>query len=266
MIAAEVAEIDAFLGALVCDLAPRVRARFGTPGPVRFKSPGQPVTQVDADIERRAVRAIGARWPGHAIVGEEGAARRGTSGFTWYVDPIDGTANFMRGVPFFAVAIGVVFEGQPVAGHVIDPLRNEHFRACAGGGAWLNERRLEITGNATLDTVVTYLQTRHGDRLMDDPGLLHRLHSGARKVRCLGALALELAYLAAGRADLVVAGREKPLAWWDIAAGWALVTEAGGRVTDLAGDPLDESARDLVAGAPALVSAFLSLRGGGRAG
>lgn len=252
-------EIDEFLNEWMPKLGAIARAGFGSALEVRMKSPGQVVTDFDVRIEEQVAAEIRARWPDHALVGEEGGRRPGSGEFTWWIDPIDGTMNFVRGIPLFAVSIGVARHGRPVAGHVFDPLHEEHFRARAGGGAWLNERRISVSGLERLIDGNAHLEVTPGDAFLQRPAWLGRMHAACAKTRKLGALSLELAYVAAGRAELVAAGKSEPLCWWDICAGWALIEEAGGIVVDLARAPIREASTELVAGPPRLVDQFLAL-------
>jgi myo-inositol-1(or 4)-monophosphatase len=235
------------------------RAGFENPGPVSFKTRGQPVTEVDRSIESAAREAITARWPEHSILGEEMGATAGGAEITWYIDPIDGTMNFTRGVPFFAVSIGAARGNRVLAGHVLDPLRREHFRAMTGGGAWLGGERLGLGRARDIENAMLSMQTSERGRYLLEPGFMAEVHRRFQKTRKLGTIALELAYVAAGRVDLLIAGKHRPQAWWDIAGGWALVEEAGGVVCDEAGRPLTPGSTHLVAGHPDLVDQFLEL-------
>jgi len=249
-------ELDRFLSELIPRLGEVAREGFRDPGPVRYKSPGQPVTETDARIEAMAREAILSTWPEHAILGEEEGRTAGKAQTTWYIDPIDGTLNFTRGLPFFSVSIGAAQEGRPVVGHVLDPVRNEHFRAVAGGGAWLAGTRLRVSDAADLREAALSMQTAAGADYFKKPEFFRDLHRVAQKTRKFGSIALEMSYVAAGRLDLLFAGKARPQEWWDIAAGWALVEEAGGVVTDLQGNPLTETSSHLVAGPTPAVQAF----------
>jgi myo-inositol-1(or 4)-monophosphatase len=249
-------EIHAFLNELVPELGEIARRGFEDPGPVRFKSKGQPVTEIDHAIEERARDAILSTWPDTVILGEESGLTEGGGKTTWFIDPIDGTMNFARGIPLFSVSIGAAQQGRMVVGHVLDPLRHEHFRACADEGAWLGEERIRVSEAATLDVANVAMQTTAGGRFLKQPGFMLELHRRSRKTRKFGSIALEMAWVSCGRLDLVFAGKEKPQEWWDIAGGWALVEEAGGVVEDLEGRPLQETSSHLVAGPESLVEDF----------
>ena len=250
-------ELDAFLTGLMPRLGELARNGFEDPGPVRFKTRGQPVTATDREIERIAMEAILSRWPDHAILGEESGHTRGEAEVTWFIDPLDGTANFVHGLPFFSVSIGVARGGRMVAGHVLDPLRDEHFRAVEGGGAWLGGRRLVMEDPPDLLHANVSMQTSAGGAYMQKPGFFRDLHRRTQKTRKLGSMALELAYVAAGRLDLLIAGKSSPQAWWDLAGGWKLVEEAGGTLVDLDGLEITPETSHLVAGPEPLVREFL---------
>ena len=252
-------EIDAFLTDLMPRLGAMARTGFADPGAVRFKSRGQPVTRTDGAIEQEARRAITGAWPDHAVVGEEMGGEPGEADTIWYVDPIDGTLNFTRGLPFFAVSIGVRQGNRMVVGHVLDPLREEHFHAVAGSGSWLGNERLTLSGIRRIEDADLSMQTSARGLYLRKPGFLAELHRRFQKTRKFGSIALELAYVAAGRLDLLIAGKGKPQAWWDLAGGWALIEEAGGIVVDLERRPLTQQSTHLAAGHPELVDAFLEL-------
>lgn len=262
-------KLDAFL----CDLMPRLgdiaRRGFGDPGEVHYKSKGQIVTRVDGAVEQVAREAIQGAFPDHAILGEEagyspGGEDRARAGVTtWYIDPIDGTMNFARGIPFFSVSIGVARDGRMQVGHVLDPLRGEHFRAVEGDGAYLGDAEIRVSGIRDLSEANLSLQSTAGSRFVREPGAVHELHRRFLKTRKLGSIALELAYVACGRLDFLLAGERRPQPWWDIAAGWKLVEEAGGVVEDLDGGSVTQVTSHLVAGHPELLRQFRSWYGTG---
>jgi len=256
-------EIDAFLMELMPRLAGMARAGFGNPGELHYKSRGQVVTKFDGDIERVAREAIGARWPDHRIQGEESGWNEARGDATWYIDPIDGTMNFVRGIPFFSVSIGVFQSGRMGVGHVFDPMRGEHFHACSGGGAWLGEKRISLSNVREIGRATLSLQSTSGSEFVRGPGVMLELHRRFEKVRKFGSVALEMAYVASGRLDFILAGDRRPQPWWDVAGGWALVEEAGGGVEDLRGGPMTELTNHFVAGHPDLLKQFRAWYGTG---
>jgi myo-inositol-1(or 4)-monophosphatase len=252
-------DLQRFLRDLMPRLGEEVRRRFADPGPVHFKKPGNPVTKVDRDVEAMAKTAIRAAFPDHDVHGEEsGLSERGEV-YRWFIDPIDGTMNFVRGIPIFSISIGVARGDDVVAGAVLDPLRGELFHAAKGEGAWLNDAMVHIGAAVSLADAMVSVQSSARGEFLKRKGFLRELHRRAQKTRKLGTIALELAYTACGRMDLVLAGKGSPQAWWDIAGGWCLVAEAGGVVVDLDDNPLTQASTHLAAGNPAVVSDALAL-------
>jgi myo-inositol-1(or 4)-monophosphatase len=249
-------EFDAFLRELMPRLAEMARTGFADPGELHYKSRGQVVTKIDGDIERVAREAITARWPDHRIQGEELGWNEGRGDTTWYIDPIDGTMNFVRGIAFFSVSIGVFQNGRMVVGHVSDPMREEHFHACAGQGAWVGEERIQLSDVRDIERATLSLQSTSGSEFVRGAGLMLELHRRFEKVRKFGSIALEMAYVASGRLDFILAGDVRPQPWWDIAGGWPLIEEAGGAIEDLRGSPMTDQTNHFVAGHPDLLRQF----------
>ena len=201
------------------------------------------VTAADTEVERYLVGELSRRFPDHHIVGEEGggqgAAREGAA-FQWFVDPIDGTVNFASKLPHFCTSIALTTaEREPLLGVVYDPTRGEMFTALRGGGAWLNGRPIRVTQTAELaDAVITsgfpYDKHTNPDNNLREWGAFLTRIRGERR---LGSAALDLCYVAAGRLD---GYWEKDLKPYDVMAGLLLVREAGGVVTDYAGDPVPQ--------------------------
>lgn len=196
------------------------------------------VSQVDRGAEERIVKTIKDHFPDHGIVGEEfGQQGQQISDYSWVIDPLDGTTNFLREIPHYAVSIAVLHKGIVVCGVVFDPTKNELFCAVRERGATLNGIPISVSGRSSivgslLSTGVPYSGENLArlDMFTDTmTGLLECQTSGIRR---LGAAALDLAYVAAGRYD---GFWEASLKSWDIAAGALLVTESGGAVTELNG-------------------------------
>ena len=223
-----------------------LRAHRGAARSVRAKSsPINLVTEVDREAEALVVDAIRARFPGHAILGEEGGAQ-GSSTHRWIIDPLDGTTNFVHGLPLFSVSIGLEIAGRMAVGVVYDPSLDECFVAERGAGAFLDGRRLAVSettelGASLLATGFPYDVRDTSDNNLAEYAAFTRQN---RSVRELGSAAITLAAVAAGRLD---GYWELVLGPWDVAAGLLLVEEAGGRVTDLRGGPLDLAAPRVVA-------------------
>ena len=207
------------------------------------KQPRDLVTETDREAERRIVERIRATFPDHDLVAEEsdqrGAAAAGV-GPRWVVDPLDGTANFVHGIPMWAVSVALLDDDTPVVGVVVDPLRNEWFTAVAGQGAFLDRgdpaeaepigvSRSGDPARAILATGFPFRRPVEIERYLEAFGELFRRVSDMRRA---GSAALDLAYVASGRVE---GFWEIGLNRWDIAAGELLVLEAGGRVSDWRG-------------------------------
>ncbi|WP_027481560.1 inositol monophosphatase family protein [Deinococcus pimensis] len=202
---------------------------------VRSKSaPGDLVTEVDSLAEAAIREVIAGAYPHHAVLGEEGG-RSGDAEEEWIVDPLDGTVNYAHGFPVSCVSIGFQRAGERLVGAVFDPNRNELFTATRGGGAFLNGRAARVSGRGAL-AEPALLATGFPYNVSEDARnleLLRRALSRGLPVRRPGAAALDLCYVACGRLDGYWEFGLKP---WDSAAGSVIVEEAGGRVTDLAGE------------------------------
>ncbi|MEF3192413.1 MAG: inositol monophosphatase [Campylobacterales bacterium] len=194
------------------------------------------VTRYDRRTEEVARELLERAFPGVALVGEEfgGEAR---SGVAIYIDPIDGTTNFVHGIPHTALSIGVWEEDAYLGGVVYNPIFDEFFWAWRGQGAWCNDKRLLVSQTndlqqALVATGFPYTKAQRGDDLAWVIERLRRVLPATRDVRRLGAASLDLCYLAQGKFDIFY---EINLKSWDVAAGIAILLEAGGKASDLAG-------------------------------
>ncbi|MCS6948623.1 MAG: inositol monophosphatase [Steroidobacteraceae bacterium] len=203
---------------------------------VEAKSRNDFVTEVDRHAEREIVAVIRKFYPQHAILGEEGG-RSGGGESLWIIDPLDGTTNFLHGNPVFAVSIAYQHKGRLEAACIFDPLRQEIFTAARGAGAFLDERRIRVSRQRTLDgaLIATGFPYRANLQYADAYlAMLKRIMAAAAGVRRAGSAALDLAYVACGRFD---GFWELGLQPWDTAAGTLLVQEAGGLLGTLTGAP-----------------------------
>ncbi len=202
---------------------------------VEYKGEVDLVTEADRASEALIIDRIRKEFPDHGVVAEEGGGYEGSSGYCWYIDPLDGTTNFAHSFPVFCVSMGLEKDGQMVAGVVYDPTRKELFSAEKGAGAKLNGRPIQVSAIAGLSEalVATGFPSR---KRHENPNihLYHQFNMNTHGVRRPGSAALDLAYVAAGRLD---AFWEFHLHSWDIAAGKLLVQEAGGVVTQYNGKP-----------------------------
>ena len=216
------------------------------------------VTAADHASERAIVETILARYPGDRILSEEGTVNPAvTSEREWVIDPIDGTTNFLQGLPVWAVSIACRRGGELLAGVVRDPEGRNLFTAERGAGAFRNGERLRVSARAGVDDafLATGFPFRAEAALDLYLDIFRELFRHARAIRRCGAAALDLAYLAAGVYDGFFEFRLSP---WDIGAGTLLVREAGGRVTDLDGGGRSFETGDVVAGGAAVQPALLA--------
>jgi myo-inositol-1(or 4)-monophosphatase len=209
-------------------------------------------SEVDGLAEKEIIKEFRRSTPDYAILGEESGAS-GHSRYTWVIDPLDGTSNYLHGIPHFCVSIALVENGEPTHGVIFDPLRNELFTASRGSGATLNDRKIRIAERKDLAgaMLITGFPPRERARTSAHLKCVDALLLEAEDIRRTGSAALDLAYVASGRADAYFEAGVKP---WDIAAGALLVREAGGKVVDFRGratGPMDTRGhmpRQLVAG------------------
>ncbi len=217
------------------------------------------VSDVDQHAEKMIIQAIQQAYPDHAILAEESGISDSETGseYTWIIDPLDGTLNFLQGIPHFAVSIAVRKGKHMEHGVILDPIRNEEYVASRGYGAQLNGKRIRVSNRLKLEECVlgtgippASVPTRL-DVYMKG---LHSFTSEVRAVRRAGSAALDLAYVAAGRTD---GFWEMGLSPWDIAAGVILVREAGGFISDLAGGESYFESGDIIAANPRLLKLML---------
>jgi myo-inositol-1(or 4)-monophosphatase len=213
---------------------------------VSLKGPGDFVSQADRKAERTIYEMLDKARPGYGFVMEESGIIEGSDkSHRWHIDPLDGTSNFLHGIPHFAISVGLEREGQMVAGVVLDVIKDEMFIAERGKGAYVNTRRLRVSGRREAAGMLIGTGIPHVGK-PGHPQFLRELAAVMPKfqnVRRMGAAALDIAYVAAGRLD---GFWERGLNSWDFAAGIALVREAGGTCLSLDGhaDPLQS--RDIL--------------------
>ncbi|HLY18891.1 MAG TPA: inositol monophosphatase family protein [Bryobacteraceae bacterium] len=231
-------EIAREAGALLADY-------FERRVPFELKGEFDLVTEADRASEKLIVERLQSRFPTHGIVAEEGGGQAGSSEYRWYVDPLDGTTNFAHSLPIFNVTLALEQAGEMLVGVVFDPIRQEMFTAERGSGAYLNNRRIRVSSIARLDSslLCTGFPTRRR-HLNVNVHFYHQLAMATHGVRRTGSAAVDLAWVACGRLDGFWEFGLKP---WDLAAGRLLVTEAGGRVSDMHGQPHDLASPQLLA-------------------
>jgi myo-inositol-1(or 4)-monophosphatase len=215
---------------------------------VSQKGPADFVTRADRKAEKVIVEELKKARPKWGFHLEEGGEIAGTDGqHVWVVDPIDGTTNFIHGIPHFAVSIGVTRNGEPVAGVIYNPISDELFAAERGGGAYVNDRRLRVSGRRDISDAVIACGIPHrgrGDHA-EFRRELAQVQAKAAGIRRAGTASLDLAWVAAGRLD---GYWERGLKPWDICAGIVMVREAGGFAADIDGGPDVMTTGDIMAG------------------
>jgi myo-inositol-1(or 4)-monophosphatase len=222
-----------------------LREGFDRPKNITYKGEVDLVTESDRRSEELVVARLKKHFPDHGIVAEEGARTAARTKYCWHVDPLDGTTNFAHGYPCFAVSIGLVEDGEPIVGVVFNPVANELFTAVRGEGAYLNENRIHVSPVEKLaqSLVATGFPT-HLRKKSSNMEYYWQFTLRTHGVRRDGSAALDLCSVACGRFD---AYWEFGLSSWDTAAGVLLVKEAGGMVTDLAGQPYRLGGPSLIA-------------------
>jgi myo-inositol-1(or 4)-monophosphatase len=217
------------------------------------------VTEIDQQAEKEIIYHLQKAYPDHAILGEEGGlVGDENSDYCWVIDPLDGTTNFIHGIPHYAVSMACLYKGQIEHAVILDPVRREEFTASRGRGAQLNGRRIRTTARKNLDgaligTGIPY-KNRSEALIPDYTKSLEAVAKQTAGIRRAGAASLDLAYVAAGRLD---GFWEIGLNQWDIAAGILLVHEAGGLTGDFKGGNSSMDSGNIVAGGPKCFKALL---------
>ena len=226
--------------------AVELKAYFGKLETVAKKGRIDLVTQADLASEAKIIETIHSRFPDHAILAEESGFGGGSGPVRWVIDPLDGTTNYTHGLPIFAISIAAEADGETLAGVVLDPIGGELFSAITAQGATLNDHPIRVsqTRSVTDALLITGFPYEWGDQRGLIMERFSRCALASRGVRRLGAAALDLCYLAAGRADAYWEGQLKP---WDSAAGALIAREAGATVTDYGGNEHTGNTAELLA-------------------
>lgn len=229
-----------------------IREAAGRPRKAHTKSSAADfVTETDEEVERHIRAQLQAAFPAHRIVGEEQGAGTGSeSAPTWYLDPVDGTANFVHGLPWFSFSLGLVVDGEPVLGVIADPMRNEVVSALRNEGLFLNERRISPPHQAPLAGGLVTTELAGQGAWEGFSGVLDYVSGQHGILRIMGSSALSLAAAGTGRAVAVVLRHYGP---WDVAAGVAICREAGLMVRDARGSDTGMPEGGLVGGHPETV-------------
>ena len=202
---------------------------------VSLKGPGDFVTVSDKRVEKILIDELQKARPDYSILSEEIGEIKNNQSFRWIIDPIDGTANFLHGIPHFAISIGLEHDNEIICGIIYDPIKDEMFVAEKGNGAYLNNQRMRVSSRSKLKDCIIF--TGGPKRESKDRELaLKEYNNFSSKVlipiRKLGSASLDMAYVAAGRCD---GFWQRNLNYWDVAAGIVIVKEAGGFITDFMG-------------------------------
>jgi myo-inositol-1(or 4)-monophosphatase len=213
------------------------------------------VTEVDRAAEASIIDTIREAYPHHAILAEE-SGESGESDYQWIIDPLDGTTNFIHGFPQYAVSIAMAHKGVLSHAVVYDPTRNELFTASKGAGAFLNDKRIRVSRRQKLEEALigTGFPYRSFDQIDTYLAIFRDLTQKTAGLRRPGAASLDLAYVACGRLD---GFWEFGLSPWDMAGGALLISEAGGLIGDLSGEPNYMSTGNVVAGTPKVFNPLL---------
>lgn len=230
---------------------------------IEFKGSINLVTDVDKACELAIVELLQGRFPDHDILAEEGSGRRKDSEYKWVIDPLDGTTNYAHGYRLWAVSIALEYKGEIVVAAVHEPNHDEMFLAEKGAGATLNGERIRVSetaelGHAMLTTGFAYnVREAKNNNLDNFENFLMR----ARAIRRDGVAAIDLCYVADGRFD---GFWELNLFPWDVAAGFLMIQEAGGRVSDFKGNPFDIYSKEILASNGRLHEAMVEVLAGAR--
>ena len=220
------------------------------------------VTEVDHAAEQAIIETLTTAYPGHGIWAEESGREHGAqdSEFVWIIDPLDGTTNFIHGLPVYCVSIALAVKGKVEQAVVYDPTRNDLFTATKGRGAYLNDRRLRVSKRTELKQalVSTGFPFRPGDNFNQYLQMMGDVMQRTAGLRRPGSAALDLAYVAAGYTEGFF---EKGLQPWDVAAGSLLVTEAGGLVGNFTGEADYLEQEECLAGNPKVYGQLVSILG-----
>jgi len=221
----------------ICDKVSKVIIRdFGEIEKLQVsrKGPGDFVTKTDKKVEKIIIEELEKARPKYGFVAEESGERKNESEFNWIIDPIDGTSNFMHGIPHFAISIALEKNGEIISGIVCDPIKNEMFYAEKGRGAYLNNRRIRVSSRKNLEEVIGLygcppMLKVDGNEFFEQ---IKKASTQIHKLRNYGSAALDFTYVASGRADFAWYDH---LNYWDYAAGKIILLEAGGTITDFSG-------------------------------
>lgn len=231
---------------------------YGKIGEISFKGNKKSLlTKVDLKAEKVILDTIKKKFPRHNIISEESGIENKKSKYTWIIDPIDGTTNFVQGIPFFCVSIAVARDNKVVLGVVYEPIRKELFFAGKNKGSFLNNRKIKVSDKNNInDAVLGFSLPSESKAAVKSLYKVAELFPQIRAVRNSGSAALNLCNVACGRYDLWFS---MFINSWDAAAGFLIIEEAGGKVTDLKGRSWDVNKKQIIASNKKLYNKFLKL-------
>lgn len=216
------------------------------------------VTEVDKLAEKEIINALSKAYPDHKFIAEESGITEGNEDFVWIIDPLDGTTNYIHGIPHFAISIALQYKGKLEHGVIFDPIRDELFVASRGDGARLNDRRIRVSNQNKLESslIGTGFPFKNPKNVPIYLRMFETMLPQVSGLRRAGSAALDLAYVAAGRLD---GFWEMGLSSWDMAAGTLLIQEAGGLAGDFSGTENQMETGNIIAGNPRIFKALLQL-------
>ncbi len=234
-----------------------VMRHYGNPGKLGYKNPRSIVTKVDILSEKSIMGLVRKKFPAHNFITEESGAIKKSSEYTWVIDPIDGTTNFISGMPQFAVSIGLARNNEIIMGAVYNPCANEMYFAEKGKGSFLNGRKLKVSNKKSLiESIATFSLPSSITISRKTLGILSKNYGAFRGIRNFGSAALNLCYIAEAKMDLYFTLDIKA---WDAAAAKLIVEEAGGKVTNLSNKNWNLNDRTMVASNKMLHEKFIKL-------
>ena len=205
---------------------------------VSTKGPGNFVTASDKKVEKILIDELQKARPTYSILSEEIGEINNDKSFRWIIDPIDGTTNFLHGIPHFAISVGLEHNEEIICGIIYDPIKDEMFTAEKGNGAYLNNKRIRVSSRSKLEDCIIYTGGPKRDSINRESAIEEYKKFASKvfiPIRQLGSASLDMAYVAAGRCD---GFWQRNLNYWDIAAGIVIVKESGGFITDFDGENL----------------------------
>ena len=206
---------------------------------VSKKGPGDFVTKTDKKVENIIIEELEKARPNYGFIAEESGKNISDTEFNWVIDPIDGTSNFMHGIPHFAISIALEKKGEVISGIICDPIKNETFYAEKGRGSYVNNRRIRVSSRKNLQEIIGLYGCPPMEKVKENKFFdqIQRASIEIHKLRNYGSAALDFAYVASGRADFAW---YEHLKYWDYAAGKIILLEAGGTISDFTGKSFDK--------------------------